>query len=149
MKRMKRMKRIIPLLTVIGVLLGSSLSVSAKPDNLKTSELWANPGKSAYTSVTSTTTARRTTWYVQLKAFKLNHYPENNMPRGNYFYASLYDSNTKATVSASFDKPTNKHYNYKYSERFGGKGEKYRLKSYCSYTTDGGWSKYEWSANPY
>ncbi len=150
---MKTIKRILSIVAVAGVLLGSTMAINAgTPDQLRTSELWVSGGGHAYTSISTCSycTAKRSTCYMRLVAFKLNYYPENNIPSDKYIYSRLYNgAYTAGSYCAGFHKISKAgEYNYKYLKNFGNKSDMYILKSNSS-SNNPYWAKFSWSANPW
>ena len=152
---MKTIKRILSIVAVAGVLLGNTMAINAgAPEELRTSELWVSAGGYKYTSISTCshvkTNMKDKQCYMRLVAFKLNYYPENNIPSDKFIYSRLYNgAYTAGSDCAGFHKISKAgDYNYKYLKNFGNKSDMYILKSNSS-SNNAYWAKFSWSANPW
>ena len=151
------MKRILMLflcatLVVLASLSSLTVNAASMDSSVVTSYISVNAGSCAYSTETSTNTTGRGQFYMRLKWFKLQYYPENSMPSGHYIYARLCEAVTKANASgiASFSGTTAPgNYNYTYSSGYGGLGESYVIKVTSSYSLTGFEVIFDWNADAY
>ena len=150
---MKKIKKVLSLLTVLSLFICFSLPVSADPANtIYGDHFWVSAGASEFSDYTSTTTAFRYTCYMRLTWFHIQYYPYNNMPTGYHIYSRLYSGSQKATNSASFtyQKTTaSSDDNYYYWDDYGASGTSYRLKTNSDISPNTYEAYFDWSANPY
>jgi hypothetical protein len=149
---MKTIKKILSIVAVAGVLLGSTMTVCAKDGDIITSQLWVNGGSYAFTSQKSIKKQSKRQCYMRLVSFKVNYYPDNNLPPKKYINARLYkdDKKTMASKCACFNgKSSAGNYNYDYiKESLGGVNCYFYLKSNCD-LSNGYWAKFDWRADKY
>lgn len=148
---MKRILTLFACVTLVAFASLPSLSVNAASmdSSVVTSYISVNAGSCAYSTETSTNTTGRGQFYMRLKWFKFQYYPENSMPGGEYIYSRLCEAVTKANASgiASFSGTTAPgNYNYTYS---GGLGESYVIKVTSSYSLTGFEVIFDWNADAY
>lgn len=141
-------------LSIVAIVLLSAFSIraSSMDSSVVTSYVYVNAGSSAYSTEISTKTVGRPIFYMRLKWFKFQYYPENSMPGGYYIYARLCEAVTKANASgmATFSGTTAAgNYNYTYSTGYGGLGESYVIKVMSSYSLTGLEVIFDWNADPY
>lgn len=141
-------------LSIVVIVLFSAFSIraSSMDSSVVTSYIYVNAGSTAYSTETSTKIVDRHLFYMRLKWFKFQYYPENSMPAGRYIYARLCEAVTKANASgiASFSGTTVAgNYNYTYSNGYGGLGESYVIKVYSNYSLTGFEVIFDWNADPY
>lgn len=126
---MNRFVKMFLCMSIVAVVLQNSLSIRAatKDSSVVTSYIYVNAGSTAYSTETSTKIVGRPLFYMRLKWFKFQYYPENSMPAGRYIYARLCEAVTKANASgiASFSGTTVAG-NYNYTSSM-------RLSIYCVY----------------
>ena len=149
---MKTIRKILSIVAVAGVLLGSTLTVCAKNCEVIRSQVWVNSGSSAFTSQKSKKKTGLKRCYIRLVAYKIDNYPDNTIPPKKYVNARLYtmDRRTMASVCASFREPSRVScYNYNYiSGGLAAIGDYYWLRSNCT-LSNGYWAKFDWSSDPY
>jgi len=151
---MNRFVKMFLCMSIVAVVLQNSLSIRAatKDSSVVTSYIYVNAGSTAYSTETSTKIVDRPLFYMRLKWFKFQYYPENSMPAGRYIYARLCEAVTKANASgiASFSGTTAPgNYNYTYSSGYGGLGESYVIKVTSSYSLTGFEVIFDWNADAY
>ena len=149
---MKTIRKILSIVAVAGVLLGSTMTVCAQNCVVTRSQVWVNAGKSAFTSATSKKLRGPKKCYIRLVAYKIDNYPDNTIPPKKYVNARLYlgDRRTVASAIASFREPSRVgFYNYDYMS--GGVAmvnNYYCLRSNCT-LSNSYWAKFDWSPDPY
>ncbi len=160
---MKTIKKILSIIAVAGVLLGSTLTVCAEGE-IKTNQLWVSAGGSAYTSndpaKASIKKNPERTCYMRLVSFKFDYYPENNMPSSKIIYSRLYLRQLSAEDGvyiwksasnlAGFNKKSKAgQFNYGFQKvELGGLNQIFRLKTNSS-CKNAYWAKFDWRADKY
>jgi|GEM_PF-2506951 len=145
-------QKILSIVAVAGVLLGSTMTVFAERQPIITSQIWVSGGGSNFASQTSIKKESERKCYIRLVSFKLNYYPDNTIPSSKYIYARVYVDNksTKASECAGFNgRSSAGNYNYKYlREDLGGVNRTFYLKTNSS-SNNGYWAKFDWKADKY
>ena len=149
---MKTIKRILSIVAVAGVLLGSTMTVCAQNCDPVRSEVWVNAGSVAFTSQKSKKKTNKSRCYIRLVAYKIDKYPDNTIPPKKYVNARLYtvDRSSLASVAASFRQPSGVGcYNYNFIS-----GALVRINNYFVLRSDctlsnNYWAKFDWSPDPY
>ena len=149
---MRKIRKVLSLLTVISLFACFSFPVSADPANTIYDHFWVSAGASEFSDSTSTTTALRYSCYMRLTWFHIQYYPYNNMPSGKHIFSRLYSGSKKATDMASFTyQKTSASIddNYYYWDDYGASGTSYRLKTNSDISPSSYEAYIDWSANPY
>jgi hypothetical protein len=149
---MKTIRKILSIVAVAGILLGSTMTVCAQNCDPVRSEVWVNAGSVAFTSQKSKKKTNKSRCYIRLVAYKIDKYPDNTIPPKKYVNARLYlgDRRTVASAIASFREPSRVgFYNYDYMS--GGVAmvnNYYCLRSNCT-LSNSYWAKFDWSPDPF
>lgn len=141
-------------LSIVAIVLFSPFSIraAARDSSVVTSYIVVGAGSSAYSSETSTKTSYSNSYYIRLRWFKFQYYPDNCLPGGCYIYASLCDENTKNPIGGyiSFSGPTSVgSYNISYPVGYGNVGDCYVLRTNSSYSLTGYECIFDWNADAY